>query len=326
MSLEHDRIDYIDILRGIGILLMVMGHTNSFGGYFDKFIHAFHVPMFFLISGYLFKAKFYTLPMIIKKRMKTLLIPYFVFGGIHIVRIVLIEKALRFEYIENYLLWSKEGMPVPGTCWFLMVMFWADIIYAVINTKISGQKQHVAVILVMCLGMSFQFIKVKILWGLDSALVAVGLMHLGQLAKEFHNNVWIRKAMSLNISEIIVCGVIQTCVIFLTPYINMRTANYGVWPLFVVDAVGACFIGVSISKILEYHGTFCKMVAYLKHVGKKSIVYLCCNQLLIESMREYISVKNTYLKGIILLIATCVMIEIICCIIYNTRLKIVIGR
>ena len=57
---------------------MVMGHTNSFGGYFDKFIHAFHVPMFFVISGYLFRVNSYSLSDIIKKRIKSLLVPYMV--------------------------------------------------------------------------------------------------------------------------------------------------------------------------------------------------------------------------------------------------------
>ena len=64
---EQSRAGYIDVFRGIGILLMVMGHINSFGGYFDKFIHAFHVPMFFVISGYLFRVNSYSLSDIIKK-------------------------------------------------------------------------------------------------------------------------------------------------------------------------------------------------------------------------------------------------------------------
>ena len=64
---EQSRVGYIDVFRGIGILLMIMGHTNSFGGYFDKFIHAFHVPMFFVVSGYLFRVNSYSLFDIIKK-------------------------------------------------------------------------------------------------------------------------------------------------------------------------------------------------------------------------------------------------------------------
>ena len=45
--------DYIDIYRAFGIILMVMGHIG-FGGKFDKFIHAFHMPMFFFISCLLY--------------------------------------------------------------------------------------------------------------------------------------------------------------------------------------------------------------------------------------------------------------------------------
>ena len=44
------RIDYIDLFRAFGIILMIMGHIK-FGGNFDKWIHAFHMPTFFFVSG-----------------------------------------------------------------------------------------------------------------------------------------------------------------------------------------------------------------------------------------------------------------------------------
>ena len=44
-TIRKSRMDYIDIYRAFGIILMVMGHIG-FGGKFDKFIHAFHMPMF----------------------------------------------------------------------------------------------------------------------------------------------------------------------------------------------------------------------------------------------------------------------------------------
>ncbi len=50
------RIDYVDLFRGVGIILMIMGHIG-FGSKFDYFIHAFHMPMFFFISGFFFKKK-----------------------------------------------------------------------------------------------------------------------------------------------------------------------------------------------------------------------------------------------------------------------------
>lgn len=46
----------IDILKGIGIVSMVMGHSN-FGSLFEIYIAGFHMQLFFIISGYLFKRK-----------------------------------------------------------------------------------------------------------------------------------------------------------------------------------------------------------------------------------------------------------------------------
>lgn len=46
------RLEYIDILKGIGIILMIMGHIG-FGGIFDFYIHAFNMPLFFFVSGYM---------------------------------------------------------------------------------------------------------------------------------------------------------------------------------------------------------------------------------------------------------------------------------
>ena len=303
-----------------------MGHTNSFGGYFDKLIHAFHVPMFFVISGYLFRVNSYSLSDIIKKRIKSLLVPYFVFGGIHVLRAICIEKSFRVVFLENYLLWSKEGMPVPGTCWFLMVMFWADIIYTTVQKKLRGRSQITVVALITCIGLSFQFIGSKTLWGLDSALVAVGLMYIGNFAKKMESNRWVHRITTLNMLEIILCGFVVTGVILVTPYINMRTASYGIWPLFLADVVVACAIGISISKKVENRLGESKFVCYLKRVGRNSIVYLCCNQLLIESVRGCIHFENTYLMGMMLLLVVCAMIEIVCFAIYNTKLKIVVGK
>src|SRR5512132_506835 len=72
------RIEYIDIARGIGILLVVMGH-NDFAvvspfGY--KLIYSFHMPLFFFLSGYLLNitSGFWTF---LKKRFNSLLKPYY---------------------------------------------------------------------------------------------------------------------------------------------------------------------------------------------------------------------------------------------------------
>lgn len=65
-QMSATRNNYLDFLRGIAILLVVVGHCIQFGSgsaylksglYFAnplfKFIYSFHMPLFMLISGYL---------------------------------------------------------------------------------------------------------------------------------------------------------------------------------------------------------------------------------------------------------------------------------
>jgi len=48
------RYDYIDIAKGLGILMVVWAHI-MITGWTHQFIYAFHMPLFFLLSGMLFK-------------------------------------------------------------------------------------------------------------------------------------------------------------------------------------------------------------------------------------------------------------------------------
>ncbi|QJD09405.1 acyltransferase family protein [Flammeovirga sp. MY04] len=69
----------MDVSKGIGILLMVLGHT-SIPSALSKFIWAFHMPLFFIASGWTTnwqKTDFITFT---KRKLRTLLLPFF---GIH---------------------------------------------------------------------------------------------------------------------------------------------------------------------------------------------------------------------------------------------------
>ena len=46
------RLDYVDYARGVGVILMLIGHLG-FGDGVYKVIYSFHMPLFFLISGYI---------------------------------------------------------------------------------------------------------------------------------------------------------------------------------------------------------------------------------------------------------------------------------
>lgn len=52
---ENYRETYIDILKGIGIIMMIAGHTGLLDLLkIDTYVAGFYMPMFFSISGYFF--------------------------------------------------------------------------------------------------------------------------------------------------------------------------------------------------------------------------------------------------------------------------------
>ena len=74
---ELNRNVSIDIAKGIGIILMVVGHS-SVPDYIRHYIYIYHMPLFFIVAGYLFnyekwKGKIFKFS---KKKAERLIIPY----------------------------------------------------------------------------------------------------------------------------------------------------------------------------------------------------------------------------------------------------------
>ena len=73
------RIDYIDVAKGIGILLVVLGHNYFYlvSPFFYKLIYAFHMPLFFFTAGMFFRPG-QSFMDLLRRRAGTLLLPYLV--------------------------------------------------------------------------------------------------------------------------------------------------------------------------------------------------------------------------------------------------------
>ena len=71
------RIEYLDIARGIGILLVVLGHNDfeAISLFIHQVIYSFHIPLFFFLSGYFINTSIPFFDFLIK-RFNALLKPY----------------------------------------------------------------------------------------------------------------------------------------------------------------------------------------------------------------------------------------------------------
>ncbi len=85
--MKEKRLDYLDMVKGIGITLVVVGHSTYVSEGILTWLASFHMPLFFVISGFLFAHRDSDreafLPYL-KKRFCGMMIPYFFFSLIYI--------------------------------------------------------------------------------------------------------------------------------------------------------------------------------------------------------------------------------------------------
>lgn len=74
------RMMWLDIAKGLAIILMVLGHCLSDQTALHDFIYSFHMPLFFVAAGFTMRAK--PRGVVIKSSARRLLVPYFVVCGI----------------------------------------------------------------------------------------------------------------------------------------------------------------------------------------------------------------------------------------------------
>lgn len=111
-ALDGKRIISIDFARGIGILLVLLGHTE--GNPYVWFIYGFHAPLFYIISGMLFRD--HSMSEFIKKLLRKYMVPYYLNG--------FANSILRIPYmlVGNYTLSGIRNR---------LVSYWLGIIKGV---------------------------------------------------------------------------------------------------------------------------------------------------------------------------------------------------
>ena len=53
--MPKSRIAWIDIAKAIAIFAMIEGHVVAYGGYARNLIYSFHMPLFFILTGFTIK-------------------------------------------------------------------------------------------------------------------------------------------------------------------------------------------------------------------------------------------------------------------------------
>lgn len=164
------RNEKIDIAKGILIILVVLGHT---GFSYNRFF-AFQIPVFFMVSGYLYTPYYYKnfsgLKKLFFKRLGTLYIPYVISNVIF----TILNNPLKMIHVyDENIPWLKNrdilkeivktlffagGGQLTGALWFLRVLFFTSAIFYLL-CFIGEKIRHIEYIYII--------ISIAIVWGLE---------------------------------------------------------------------------------------------------------------------------------------------------------------
>ena len=119
----------IDILRGLLIILVVIGHFNN--GIMHDIIFLFHMPLFFMISGFLLKREHLTEKNYIVNKSKSLMMPYAVYL---LIDLFLIRRNYSINSIVHTL-WG--GRAVPGVYWYVTCFLFTLFLLSIMTKYLS---------------------------------------------------------------------------------------------------------------------------------------------------------------------------------------------
>lgn len=295
---EIQRDSSIDLCRGIGILLVLLGHTNP---PFMKYIYSFHMPLFFILSGYLYKRDnlHLTTMAYIRKIARAYLSPYIILCVLNLMIQMIFhvikgndELLLIFGKYVVGIMWSKgsvEWMPNCSPLWYLTALFSALLIFTLIM-RIRNAKLRIC-LFSFCPLLSFALDLLNILklpWNIDSALMGVLFINLGW---ELKNSGILERALSYKkVISLIILFIAGSISAYLNSidYVNFDNNEYGNVLLMIISA-----FSLSITLL-----SFCKIVCGKVKEGKgiKIIMYLSRHTLFIMGF-DYLS---TSIAGIML--------------------------
>lgn len=327
----NSRLHYIDVAKGLLILMVVYGHIDGTAtelGFVNSSIDdihrgvnvfvAFYMPCFFVITGFCsdFGKPFKTFFL---SSIKTILLPAFLFSFVFSEAWNLTDLTFLKNFIYKWILFG-------GEYWFLSALFIARILYWILN-RISSLYIVTICFVSFVLGfiMSSMSHNYEIWWYVH-ALCMLPYLGLGQLLKSlsckydiyYYSTYFVISYIALFIGIVAMSrnSFLQKDCFFDVPgvtqgFINL---NYTMFlPLLLLSVTGSLAL-LYISKFISSNKT-------LEFLGKNSLVIYCVQGISLKYSMSYISKLGgakfdmDYMISIILLLLSFIVAVLICSII-----------
>lgn len=251
------RVEYIDISKALAIFCVLMGHSVSSDTEIKQFLYAFHMPLFFFLSGIFMKdGASIRIRDIFVDKLWLLMLPYMLWGLIYSElspkNLVLLAYGSREALVEARALTSLWFLPVMFLGFLFNLLYDKFKHYLVVKPVVNGL---LATSLFFVIGFCIPHPgKYGLPWGLDVAFIAAAFMRIGQICKIFIS----RFAEAKN-STIVVAFVLSAILFSVSynyssssvGYILMADACFGNPIIFIGNAMLGSFLVILVALLIN---------------------------------------------------------------------------
>lgn len=278
--MTKERQYWADIAKGIGIILVMLGHS-PIGGTIATYTYVFNMPGFFFLAGFFFKTdKFKTYFEFFKSRVKSILLPYtwislismvfyFFFYGMAVK-----DFNTYFKMITAFIVATRTTIFYNIPLWFLPTLFFMENAWYWIR-RIN--KKSISLLLVTILS-GIAIIKFDALfapkwfWTIDVGLFYLIFFALGNYSKQYEIFEKI-KSRIVFVSLLLISMALNT-LIFTKPLFyqkllgqyTMQNFKLFYFISFIVLAMAGIYMIIGISQIIKRNRVF-------EYLGKNSIIF-----------------------------------------------------
>lgn len=272
------RVTWIDIVKGIGIILVVLSHSLNFeNSVLIKWLNSFFMPMFFIMTGY-------TIKTMNKRKLISELIYllkiYFIWASVGMVFSFILDaiKGNTIDYVQEIfnLIICKEIYNY--SLWFIFAIAISKFVYTIILNKTNNRFSTECIlslfISVIGLGLT-QNINHEIAFKFDIALTMMIFIFLGRVMKRYDFTI---KKNGLQINLLIVASISSIIFgIYLNQEVAVFKAQYGNFIYFIISALSGAYIIIIFSKTIEIYSHIGTKI--LSWIGKNTLIILCTHSL-----------------------------------------------
>lgn len=193
----NKRIEYIDLAKAVTIILVIVGHCYWHGILLDKLIYAFHMPLFFMLSGYFIKQL--TLAETVRKYSHAYIKPYIITCVIILFISIGASVVTKADIFETIKIWTIQTVfasgldkgselwattPMVGMIWFLIALFWSCVIYSFLKRYNSKVRIFISSLIFVVGCVSVLYIRLP--FSLQAGMGGVLFLNVGDEIRE-HN-------------------------------------------------------------------------------------------------------------------------------------------